>query len=84
MDLAARVSGAERRESAPDGEWAVRGISAAAATKAYRCPGCAQEIPPGAPHLVAWRAGGPGDDRRHWHTSCWRKRADRSIRLPRR
>ncbi|QVQ54835.1 hypothetical protein J4H86_11260 [Spiractinospora alimapuensis] len=83
MDLL-RATGAERRESAPDGDWAVRSVSATAATKAYWCPGCGQQIPPGMPHVVAWRAGGQGEDRRHWHSSCWSKRADRSTRPPRR
>jgi hypothetical protein len=35
----------------------VRSISGTAATKAYRCPGCDQEIPAGTPHVVAWPAG---------------------------
>jgi hypothetical protein len=59
-----------------DGDWMVRTIPGAAATKTYRCPGCAQEIRPGVAHLVAWPADGRGDlaDRRHWHTPCWRAR----------
>ena len=48
--------------------------------KPYRCPGCQQLIGPGAGHLVVWPADHLfGDeaglhDRRHWHTSCWRRR----------
>lgn len=65
----------------------VRSISGTAATKTYRCPGCRQEIPPGTPHVVAWRAGdaaraawAPDEadadpERRHWHTGCWRRGA---------
>ena len=40
--------------------------------KAYRCPGCLQEIRAGIPHLVVVEH----DDvegRRHWHTGCWRR-----------
>jgi hypothetical protein len=54
----------------------VRSISGSAATKAYRCPGCDQEIPPGTPHVVAWPADEPEGtvERRHWHTRCWQRR----------
>jgi hypothetical protein len=56
-----------------DGDWLVRSVPGAAAVKTYRCPGCAQEIRPGVPHVVAWPADGRGDlgDRRHWHAPCW-------------
>lgn len=47
--------------------------------KAYRCPGCEQEIPPGTAHLVVFREE-EADLRRHWHTPCWR----REVRLGRR
>ena len=53
--------GPERAESWPDGDWMVRQIPGAAATKEYRCPGCDQEILPGTPHVVAWPAEAPGD-----------------------
>jgi hypothetical protein len=49
-----------------------RPVPGYAAVKTYRCPWCNQEIPPGRPHVVAWPAGGP-QDRRHWHTACWRR-----------
>ncbi|MDS1270486.1 ATP/GTP-binding protein [Lipingzhangella sp. LS1_29] len=80
------VSGDERRETGPDGEWAVRRVSGAAATKSYRCPGCAQEIPAGTPHVVAWPVdtGGGVEERRHWHTACWERRLHRGVRHPRR
>ena len=54
-------------------------------TKAYRCPGCDQEIPPGTAHLVAWPAytSGPAD-RRHWHNPCWQRRLQRHARGGRR
>jgi hypothetical protein len=39
--------------------------------KEYRCPGCDHLIRPGSWHLVVVPDGSP-DDRRHWHTECWR------------
>ncbi|HEV2088010.1 MAG TPA: hypothetical protein VGR21_06840, partial [Cryptosporangiaceae bacterium] len=52
--------GTERTEEWPDGVWVVRDISGAGSTKAYRCPGCEQEIVAGVAHVVAWRADGVG------------------------
>lgn len=63
-------------EEHPDGEWLVRRITAAGATKTYRCPGCSQEVRPGTAHVVAWRPG-EEDHRRHWHTPCWSARLRR-------
>ncbi|MGH3367523.1 MAG: hypothetical protein ACRDOY_09995 [Nocardioidaceae bacterium] len=58
----------------------MRTVTGSAATKAYRCPGCDQLIPVATPHLVVWPQT-PGllsdsglEERRHWHTSCWRAR----------
>lgn len=71
-----RISAAS--EERADGRWIVRTISGANAVKAYRCPGCSQPIPPGTPHVVAWPAepglagAGTVEERRHWHTGCWR------------
>lgn len=39
--------------------------------KEYRCPGCEHPIRPGVWHLVVVPEGAP-EDRRHWHTQCWR------------
>jgi hypothetical protein len=51
------------------------------ATKAYRCPGCNQDIAPGVGHLVAVPTEAP-DLRRHWHHPCWaHRRARRPGRL---
>jgi hypothetical protein len=79
-DLETRlVHGGGRLEEHPDGNWRVRAVPRAAATKAYLCPGCRQQIVAGTTHVVAWPAdqvgafGGPGD-RRHWHTACWAAR----------
>ncbi|RZS87086.1 hypothetical protein EV189_2508 [Motilibacter rhizosphaerae] len=53
----------------------VRAVTGAAATKAYRCPGCDQLVPPATPHLLVWPVGSSGIDwRRHWHTPCWAAR----------
>jgi hypothetical protein len=54
------------------GEWVVRPVAGANAAKEYRCPGCDHEIKPGTPHVVAWPAE-DADERRHWHTPCWRR-----------
>ena len=78
-----RARAGTRQESGPDGDWTVRMLSGSAAVKSYLCPGCRQEIPPGTAHVVAWRAdhvlGADAalDERRHWHTGCWRARARR-------
>ncbi|PPK69208.1 hypothetical protein V5P93_001587 [Actinokineospora auranticolor] len=71
--------GDQRVESAPDGEWLVRTVPGAQATKSYRCPGCDQEIRPGVTHVVAWSAEAHGtvEDRRHWHPTCWSARGRR-------
>lgn len=70
-------------ESAPDGVWAVRTISAGNAQKAYTCPGCHSQVLPGVAHLVVWQedamfgAEAGLRDRRHWHGNCWRGRSYR-------
>lgn len=64
-------------------QWVVRGVTADAAVKVYRCPGCDQEIAPGVAHVVAWPLLGDVADRRHWHRACWDARDRRSAR-PRR
>lgn len=70
----------ERTESWRGEDWQVRQVTGSAATKPYRCPGCDQLIPVATPHVVVWPAE-PGlfatsglDERRHWHTGCWRAR----------
>ena len=62
-----------RVEQGPDGyNYEVRPVPASRATKIYRCPGCDHEINTGTAHVVVWSADtGDGEDRRHWHTSCW-------------
>ncbi|HEV7976459.1 hypothetical protein [Amycolatopsis sp.] len=77
-DLGASMGWA-RSEAGPDGEWLVRSVPGAQATKTYRCPGCDHEIFPGTPHVVVWPADDLGsvEDRRHWHRPCWEARARR-------
>jgi hypothetical protein len=54
----------------------VRHIQPHAATKGYLCPGCNKEILPGVGHVVVVPLAEP-DERRHWHSGCWRHRAGR-------
>ena len=69
----------ERREQWRGEEYLVRGVTVVGAAKAYRCPGCDQEILAGRPHLVAWPADdADAGDRRHWHTACWAARERRA------
>jgi hypothetical protein len=69
-------------ESHPDGDWVVQKTTGSAATKAYRCPGCDQEIPPATPHVVAYSSDDPKglETRRHWHSPCWAARDRRGPR----
>ena len=69
--------GPERIEDWPDGDWVVRQIPGAAATKAYRCPGCDHEILPATPHTVAWPVVEGLADRPPRHTPCGRARGRR-------
>ncbi|NLE80983.1 MAG: ATP/GTP-binding protein [Rhodococcus sp.] len=73
-----------RQESGPAGAsdeaYVVRPVPGARAVKAYRCPGCDQEIRPGVAHVVTWPAEfGGAEDRRHWHTGCWSGRRTRGL-----
>lgn len=67
-------------QSKNDGVWMVQTMPSQAAMKTYLCPGCLQQIREGTPHLVTWPLD-PGllsssgvDERRHWHTACWKRR----------
>lgn len=67
-----RVSGF--RDTDVDGEEVeVRFVQPYQATKAYWCPGCNQDIPPGTGHVVVVPVLAP-DLRRHWHRGCWQAR----------
>jgi hypothetical protein len=68
-----------------DSEWAVRPIPGSASAKTYRCPGCDHEVAVGVAHVVVWPVDGTGglDDRRHWHTGCWRARDRRGPNIQR-
>jgi hypothetical protein len=83
LDLERARAGIARRESAPDGEWMVRTMTARNAEKTYVCPGCSTAVPPGIAHLVVWKddhlfgAAAGLAERRHWHTNCWISRSYR-------
>ncbi|WP_413452327.1 hypothetical protein AA0Y32_11340 [Georgenia phoenicis] len=71
-----RLGGVVRSETGPGGEtYTVRTVRGS--EKSYRCPGCNQLITPGTGHVVAWPTesllGAGLDERRHWHTACWRR-----------
>lgn len=65
-----------------DDAYQVRTVTGSGAAKDYRCPGCDQLIPVGTAHVVVWPAAESGGvaDRRHWHSGCWRREADRRSR----
>jgi hypothetical protein len=56
----------------PEGDLEIRHVQPYEAAKAYRCPGCDHEIPPGTGHEVVVPLAAP-ELRRHWHTGCWRR-----------
>jgi hypothetical protein len=67
-------------------EFVVRPVTGSASRRTYTCPACHQPIRPATPHVVAWPVvpslltsfTGEGlDERRHWHTACWRSREHR-------
>lgn len=68
-----------REESYAGRLWSVRYLTGASSERAYRCPGCEQEVLPGTAHVVAWPADGAlgVEDRRHWHGRCWAARERR-------
>jgi hypothetical protein len=84
--MQALKSGDDETLAPPAGErvedgYVVRSVTGASG-KAYRCPGCDQEIRPATPHVVTWPEGSP-DDRRHWHTACWSARDRRGVKVHR-
>jgi hypothetical protein len=65
-------------------DYQVRRVTGSASTKAYRCPGCDQEIRRATPHVVAWPLDdAEAGDRRHWHGPCWRARDRRGAKIQR-
>lgn len=77
MAEVAKTGGGRRGEFATDpltGELAeVRSVQPYAAVKAYRCPGCNQEIAARTFHYVVVPLSDPAE-RRHWHRSCFEQR----------
>lgn len=55
------------------GQAELRPVRGDTARKAYRCPGCNQDIGPGTAHVVVVPLTDPAL-RRHWHTPCWEHR----------
>ncbi len=51
-------------------------VRQASGPKTYRCPGCDQEVRAGVLHLVVVPHA-DADERRHWHTGCWRSERKR-------
>lgn len=77
LDVERLMQGVRRVERRAGGEWHVQPMSANAALKDYSCPGCGQSVVAGTAHVVVWRADSifgerAIEDRRHWHTGCWR------------
>ncbi len=72
------TGGWQQYRELPEGTFVERAVSGSAATKPYRCPGCDHEVAVGVAHVVVWPADGDGADRRrHWHSTCWQRRATR-------
>lgn len=76
------VHGAATRVQWAGRSWLVRRLSGQTSERTYRCPGCHHDIAPGTAHVVAWPEDGLGggggvEDRRHWHSACWRARDHR-------
>ncbi|MCR8671153.1 hypothetical protein [Agrococcus sp. HG114] len=77
LDVDRVMRGVARIERRGGAEWHVQPMSAAAAAKDYVCPGCGGAVQRGTAHVVVWRADSifgerAIEDRRHWHTGCWR------------
>jgi len=61
-------------------EWALApgfDVRRVSSDKPYRCPGCDHEIRAGVWHFVVVPLDQP-DQRRHWHTECWRSELRRT------
>lgn len=76
---AARPLSTSLAVTSSDGAWVVQRNNGTSATKTYLCPSCHRPIAPGTPHIVAWPrvphlgSTSPMEERRHWHTPCWRR-----------
>ncbi len=56
---------------APDG-WIAQRYHAHGVAKNYVCPRCHREVASNTQHVLAWPADAGADERRHWHSGCWR------------
>ncbi|HKJ12472.1 MAG TPA: hypothetical protein VJ976_08820 [Ornithinimicrobium sp.] len=59
--------------------WTVREVRGNDSGRAFRCPGCQQQVLASTPHTVAWPSQTMHgvENRRHWHTRCWAARERR-------
>ncbi len=78
LDPARLRRGIETVETWRGERWRVRHLTGEGSTKVYRCPGCDHEVRPGVAHVVVWPEDAGLEERRHWHTACWRARDRRS------
>lgn len=72
-----RIMGAEAPEWAAAAGFEVR--TSMGGDKDYRCPGCDHLVRAGTQHLVVVPREAV-DERRHWHTECWRSELRRTGR----
>jgi hypothetical protein len=56
-------------------------VRSVGSTRAYRCPGCDHLVRSGTWHLVVVPLDAP-EERRHWHTACWRRELRRIAPPP--
>jgi len=59
--------------------WTVREVRGNDSGRAFRCPGCQQQVLATSPHTVVWPSETMHglENRRHWHTQCWAARERR-------
>ncbi|MGJ9420931.1 hypothetical protein [Aeromicrobium sp. CF3.5] len=73
----ARAGSSDHVEVRASGEWNVRPL--AGSQREYTCPGCHRPVRPGVGHVLVWPvqkallSAEAIDERRHWHTDCWRR-----------
>lgn len=81
-DLARALTGGVQRVSYAGRTWVARSVRGNDEGRVFRCPGCQAEFSSALAHEVVWPDDGLGgvQDRRHWHTACWRARDRRPPR----
>jgi hypothetical protein len=72
-----RAISTDRVEVRDGAQWHVRPL--AGSSREYTCPACHQPVRPGTGHVLVWPvvkallSAEAIDERRHWHTACWRR-----------